>query len=320
MPTLYLTFRVQRGLSKFFGQRTMKILTVIDYNALVYPIMARLEFLAPSGNVLFGKEREYTELVRRLVMACATTVHPEAEQQYWSVVTDAETYFRSKLCPGYKGKRPPKPSCFQFATQALRHIPHHVVHDFEADDLLARAVAQHRENFDRIYIWTIDSDIYQLVDEKVHILLPKAHNPEFPVITPETCKRWFTMKVLRRATRTRSKETTKYWKCQHKKEYGSWLGDPYRSICHLKYTQGDTSDNYSPRQNPIIFDLKRSPIHATNYNVTFQETNHEIHQHWVDSLKKVRAVMGLSLLPNWWEYQFVPYAEENTVEGEFGWH
>ncbi len=100
-----------------------------------------------------------------------------------------EKTFRHKACESYKATRKPMPEelalQLPFAKQLAKALGLQVVEmaGFEADDILGTLSARFTENGDETFIVTGDRDSFQLINDKVTVLL--AANDETKVTTPK---------------------------------------------------------------------------------------------------------------------------------------
>lgn len=76
----------------------------------------------------------------------------------------------------YKGNRSVKPDDFFFQLNKVREILPKLWFDvfespsFEADDVIATKVNQHKDSYEEVFVRTGDTDMYQLIEDKVKII------------------------------------------------------------------------------------------------------------------------------------------------------
>ena len=100
------------------------------------------------------------------------------DPDYVVVSFDVGKTFRHETFEGYKAQRAPMPEAMRgqmhriFAVLEALNIPVYSKEGFEADDVIGTIARQAGEQKMRVLIVTGDSDLLQLVDGDVHIILP----------------------------------------------------------------------------------------------------------------------------------------------------
>lgn len=85
---------------------------------------------------------------------------------------------RKQMHPDYKAQRPPMPDELQSQLPIINEFLDtlgmywFLGEGIEADDAIASMVRQFRDDSDEVYVVTSDKDMFQLVDDKVRVLLP----------------------------------------------------------------------------------------------------------------------------------------------------
>ncbi len=85
---------------------------------------------------------------------------------------------RKEMLPEYKAQRPPMPDDLKSQLPIINEFLDTVGmywflgEDVEADDAIASMVRQFRDQSEEIYVVTSDKDMFQLVDDRVRVLLP----------------------------------------------------------------------------------------------------------------------------------------------------
>ena len=105
--------------------------------------------------------------------------HPDA--CVVALMDSGEPGFRKEIYPEYKANRSAMPDDLLSQVKVIdeiinaRGVPTLRREGIEADDLIASIIAAHGGDYGRIHILTMDKDLAQLVDERVHILYGKAN-------------------------------------------------------------------------------------------------------------------------------------------------
>lgn len=235
------------------GEPTPSHAWAIDFRTLAYPIVAILEKTRPE--VLDQANMTITELAQLLWLYRFTHI-PAEVSQHWAEPDPSVTriicddypfhdeghgkaiYWRHKIWPEYKGGRPEKPDRWDLVTQAgywaAERLGLPVLREprMEADDHLAW-LARHRHDlgFASLTIWTLDTDLLQLVE-------------------PEPCPvKWYN--VLQYLRLRDHESALSYWLKRHKKTIGS-----AKDIVDQKVRFGDRSDNIPGQDKTGGLDLR----------------------------------------------------------------
>ena len=147
-------------------------------------------------------------------------------------------YWRHLICPDYKGGRKPKPDLWDelttsgYRVMAQLGFPICKEHYMEADDIIAQFVRQRdAQKSSAMVIWTVDTDLLQLVDDV----------PPVPVV-------WYN-KPYQPYYRDKSVAKS-YWL----KRWKTPIDHP-RDIAAFKAEFGDSSDNLPPGSPIGVIDL-----------------------------------------------------------------
>ncbi len=155
-----------------------KIMLLVDANSLLhrayhaYP----LNLTAPDGSIVNA-----TYGFTSMLLDVLAKIGPK----YVVVAFDTKApTFRHKEYTGYKANRPQTDSELISQVQKTKdilkalNIPVFEKKGFEADDILGTLVAltkkEYKNNIDKVLILTGDKDMFQLVDDFVHVVLPKG--------------------------------------------------------------------------------------------------------------------------------------------------
>jgi 5'-3' exonuclease len=210
------------------------MLHIIDTSVIQYNILHSLELLAPNGIVHDDSLETYEDAIA-LCLKSMEALTADGDRMIW--VGDSKPYFRKSIVPEYKAGRTPKPDCYHNIVAVVDNV-HDVwrIRTMEADDLVALiAVKSNAE----CLIWTIDSDLMQLISPRVSWFNAGPWEPRMR--SWGNWQEWF---IKRRIA-------MKYWK----KASG-----PHEAICSWKYTLGDKADNYGKQESEIIYNLLKSPV------------------------------------------------------------
>jgi 5'-3' exonuclease len=210
------------------------MLHIIDTSVIQYQVLHSLESLAPNGTVHSDHLETYEDAVSLCVKSLEALTY-EGDKMIF--VGDSKPYFRKEIIPEYKAGRTPKPDCYHNISAVVDSI-HDIwrIRTMEADDIVALLAV--KSNTDCL-IWTIDSDLMQLISPKVSWFNTAHWEPRLR--SWGTWQEWF---IKRRVAQ-------KYWK----KATG-----PHEAICSWKYTLGDKADNYGKQSPQVVYDLLKSPV------------------------------------------------------------
>jgi 5'-3' exonuclease len=210
------------------------MLHIIDTSVIQYHILHVLEVLAPNGVIY----EDLLETYEDAVTLCVTSMEAltaDGDRMIW--VGDSKPYFRQQIVPEYKAGRTPKPDCYHDISAVVDKV-HDVwrIRTMEADDLVALIAV--KSNVDCL-IWTIDSDLMQLISPTVS---------------------WFNTGPW--APRMRSMGNWREWFIKRRIAFKYWkkASGPHEAICSWKYTLGDKADNYGKEEPEIIYNLLKSPV------------------------------------------------------------
>jgi 5'-3' exonuclease len=183
-------------------------------------------------------------------MAACYKVMPffdNVERQIW--FSDSKPYWRKNVYEQYKANRPIWPSELCDYTEYFNNIVHTVsVNSYEADDLIAAYVRTYCDTGkEKAIIFTVDSDLLQLISANCDWFCVVGFNPQFRDING-SMSRWFNGKISKLGKK--------------KKE----LLDTSNPLHIVKYKVmcGDTSDNIlvnltTEEQREILIDLRKPP-------------------------------------------------------------
>ncbi|NDJ52717.1 MAG: DNA polymerase I [Chloroflexi bacterium] len=152
---------------------TRKKLVLIDGHALAY----RMFYALSTG--LRTREGELTNAVYGFTRTLLELMLGEDRPDYLAVSFDVEPTFRNEMYAEYKGTREKMPE--ELGTQIGRihevlaafNVPILIAENYEADDVLGTVARRATELGVDTLIITGDKDLLQLVDEHVHVQLPR---------------------------------------------------------------------------------------------------------------------------------------------------
>jgi len=151
----------------------MPRLYLVDGFALVFRA-----YYAMASRPLVNSRGENTQAVHNFFRMLFRAIRAE-KPEYLAVVFDSRgKNFRHEMYPEYKANRLKAPEDLLAQLPwiaeltALFGIPHVSQEGLEADDLIASFVMHARRTGDEVRILSGDKDLMQLVDERVHMLVP----------------------------------------------------------------------------------------------------------------------------------------------------
>lgn len=152
----------------------MKVLRIFDVSAFVHAGMVnRHAYLLPPLDVLPDAFRE------RRIYCGGTSMLWNILYQHWGTCDmvfccDRRPTIKQNMYEGYKSSREHKPG-----VSKSKEVCEYILNDcglpvlfkdgYEADDFIYSLVQEHKNSYDKIYIYTSDSDLYFLVSENVSI-------------------------------------------------------------------------------------------------------------------------------------------------------
>lgn len=155
---------------------------------------------------------------------------------------DSPPYWRSKYVDQYKGTRPPRPMGVHTAVDSLTQAAHELGYPYlkykglEADDFmgsLVRAFHRGELEYDSLILWSVDTDLLQLVGDGVFWYNTSNQQPRFRGV----------------------RETLEWGKSR----WGWDLSTPHE-IAAMKSLEGDRSDNLPPGTPIWLIDLLGVPV------------------------------------------------------------
>lgn len=162
----------------------MEKIILIDGNALFYRAFHAIPPFHTSKGEMTNAIYGFMSMILTLLMK----EHPD----YFVVTWDsrAQTY-RHKEFADYKATRPPPPPGMYEQLPKLKiilkafQIPMYAMDGYEADDLLATICEKLSEKNLKILIATGDQDLFQIVTEEIHIIVPEFGFHKYETYTPQ---------------------------------------------------------------------------------------------------------------------------------------
>ncbi len=150
----------------------MSKLLLIDGSSLLHRAFFALPLLSNADGI-------YTNAVHGFMMMLNKLIAQEAPDYLGVCFDKSRITFRTKMFPEYKGTRQSTPDelkgQFELIKEVLdlSHIHWLEMEDYEADDLLGTLSAQGAAAGFTVEIFSGDRDIFQLIDEHVHVFMTK---------------------------------------------------------------------------------------------------------------------------------------------------
>lgn len=151
----------------------MSRLYLVDGFALVFRA-----YYAMASRPLVNSRGENTQAVHNFFRMLFRALRQERPEQLVVVFDSRGKNFRHEMYPAYKANRLKAPEellaqlPWIIELTALLGIPHLSQEGLEADDLITAFVLRARKTGDEVRILSGDKDLMQLVDERVHMLVP----------------------------------------------------------------------------------------------------------------------------------------------------
>lgn len=148
-----------------------KMIVLIDGNSIIYRSYFAIRGLSKKDgfptNAIFG----FVKTINK--------IEKEFKPENISVAFDvAKKTFRNEIYKDYKGTRPPMPEDLLVQIPKIKEflkykgIPIWEFEMYEADDLIG-TISKKLSKTDKVLIVTTDKDLFQLIDENIHIYYPK---------------------------------------------------------------------------------------------------------------------------------------------------
>lgn len=175
-------------MDKTIMKKELEKLILIDGNALFYRAFHAIPPFHTSRGELTNAIYGFMSMILTLLMK----EHPDYIAIAWD--SRAQTY-RHKEFAGYKATRPPPPPGMYEQLPKLKTlldafaIPMYAMDGYEADDLLATICEKLKEKLQeknlKILIASGDRDLFQIVTDEIHILVPEFGFQKYEIYTPE---------------------------------------------------------------------------------------------------------------------------------------
>jgi DNA polymerase-1 len=165
----------------------MAKMLLIDGHAVAY---RGFHATAHSGNILTTSAGEWTNAVYVFINKLLKAWHEEAPD-YIVVTFDVGETFRNEQYPEYKANRSKMPDELGYQIERIKqvisafNIPIAVCEGYEADDVLGTLASQAAEQGIDSIIMTGDTDMFQLVDDHISVLIPRGRYGDDTLYGPE---------------------------------------------------------------------------------------------------------------------------------------
>ncbi|MCA9371395.1 hypothetical protein KC726_00700 [Candidatus Woesebacteria bacterium] len=190
----------------------MKTLLIIDAHAMIHRAFHALPELT-------SKDGTPTNAIYGYFLMLLNAIHTLQPSHIIVTFDTPAPTFRKKLFSEYRANRPPTKEALKIQIPIIRTMTEHAgltavsQEGYEADDLIGSVVHTFKNGFDKIQILSGDKDLFQLVERKVEVVMPKRGISSFIVYTPDAVVKKMFVKP--------------------------------DQIADLKAIAGDSSDNYS---------------------------------------------------------------------------